>query len=82
MQKHHGASFSQYNKNKKRFEYLTKRTEHEQTINESIPVEWKAKYKGMEITSKTGTEYPLSIQNKDDKAIFIQNIIDKNKIME
>ena len=82
MQKHHGASFSQYNKNKIRFEYLTKRTEHEQTINETTPIEWKAKYKGMEITSKTGTEYPLSIQNKDDKAIFIQNIIDKNKIME
>ena len=82
MQAHHGASFSQYNKNKKRFEYLTKRSEHEQTINETTSIEWKAKYKGMEITSKTGTEYPLSIQNKDDKIIFIQNTLDKNKTIE
>lgn len=82
MQAHHGASFAQYNKDKKRFEYITKRSEHEQVLNEEHPIEWKAIYKGMEICSKTGTIYPLSIKNTERETYTCKNIVDKNKAME
>lgn len=80
LQLHNGANFSQYNAQKHKFEYTTERQTHEQKINSAQTIAWTAKYKGMDISSSTGTDYSLSIReqpNDFSKMILVQKNIDK-----
>ena len=85
LQMHNGADFSQYNAQKHKFEYTTTREAHEQKINQAQAIMWNAQYKGLEISSNTGTKYDLSVRDyKSDasKMILVQKNIDKRQSMK
>ena len=61
LQGHNGAKFSQYDEEHCKFQYTTKREQHEQRIAEAPSIAWTAVYKNKKISSKTG-HYPLSVE--------------------